>query len=114
MARPVLQQISQNTNKSVINPYKQKPTYIDNRHTWVPERDIRPHDDVRFIPPHNPAFPQGQGWPFYRSPVLIHAPRDEVLGHLGGAEIDFGNGDKKPAAANDDSSKTSDKKHADV
>ena len=51
----VLLELSLN-RPAIVNPYKQKPSYKDNRHTWVPERDIRPPEDLPYIPPPMPGF----------------------------------------------------------
>ena len=97
----VLQELSQ--NKTIVNPYKQKPTYKDNRATWVPERDIRPPQDVPYMPPPMPGF-ERRPWPFFD----IHVSNDRALGHLGGAEIDFGTGKEDKEGNNKSSTNMAD------
>ena len=100
----VLQSVE--NKKRIVNPYKLKPTHVDNRHSFVPERDI---------PPLN--YPYRRAVVFFNNPkaarqfkpsVVIVAPRDESLGHLGGAEIDFGNSN----SGSEETGKTETKKFA--
>ena len=83
----VLQPLSSNKPiKKVVNPYKSKPYYVDNTHTFVAERDVRVGG---YIPAPEPFY-----WPSKSSKkqlsLVIHAPKDPLLGSLGGADIDFG------------------------
>ena len=89
---PVLRDLPQNnqpTKPVLKNPYKEIVYYKDNRHTFVPERDIRgPYDG-----PHPPPMP---GWEKISKPrkpgVIITTQPDKLLGNIGEAEINFGNG----------------------
>ena len=104
MTKPaVLKPLSTNTAVLKPNPYKQKPYYIDNRHSFVLERDVRDgyHD---FIPP-----PYEYHVINRKQPVDLHVPKDPVFGHLGGAEIDFG-GNQNKEDKNNKTSQTNDKK----
>ena len=95
------------TEKKVVNPYTQKPYYKDNRHTFVPERDIRdgyhgfhpPRLEYYVVP--KPTLKPQKVKPDpeptrrfkreQRPAVVIQSTKDAALGHLGGAFIDFGN-----------------------
>ena len=86
----VLEPVQENA-KSVkpvkpVNPYTPKPYYVDNRHTFVPGRDIRPPKDPSIASRYRKKPP--------RPEVIIMAGKDDALGHIGGAEIDFGNSKK--------------------
>ena len=97
---PVLGESSQNKPPVVKNPYKDIVYYKDNRDTFVPERDIcGPYDG-----PHPPPMPQWEKIPKKRKlDVIITAVPDKLLGNLGGAEIDFGNGQtNKPGKSSSD------------
>ena len=74
---PVLQPVSQNKPVShnkpkLFNPYKVKPTFSQASESY---RQSRPYA-------RRP----------YREPVDMSPPKDDILGNIGGAEIDFGNG----------------------
>ena len=99
----VLQPLSANKPiKKIVNPYKSKPYHFDNTHTFVPERDVRVGYHGYIPPPEPPYWPKSSK---QENSVAIHVPKDNLLGNIGGAVIDFGPSRDVPEKEEDDTKK---------
>ena len=90
---PIKDNAPSDNKPKLLNPYKQKPYYVDNRHTFVPERDVRVGYHGYIPPPYPPyqtKFPNPSAARPFRPSLIVEGPRDKSLGTLGGADIDFG------------------------